>query len=223
MRTSSWIRQLFTRPAPRTIRKAPHPFRPALEALEDRWVPSTIVVNNPTDTPVAGQTDLRQAIALANTNGGDETITFDPTVFATPQTITLGGTQLELSDTTGTETITGPAAGVTISGNFASRVFQVVPNVSASISGLTIADGSSANGAGLINGGTLTMTNCTVSGNFSNYSTGGGAGLSNSGTLTMTNCTVSGNFDYNNGGLSNSGTLTLTNCTVSGKVPYSGG
>src|SRR5258708_359831 len=54
-----------------------------------------IVVNNPTDTPVAGQTDLREAIAQANTNGGDETILFDTTVFGTPQTINLMSGQLE--------------------------------------------------------------------------------------------------------------------------------
>ena len=63
--------------------------RPALLALEDRRLLSTIVVNNPTDTPVAGQIDLRQAIAMANTNGGAETIAFDSKVFKTPQTITL--------------------------------------------------------------------------------------------------------------------------------------
>ena len=39
-------------------------------ALEDRRLLSTIVVNNPTDTPAVGQTDLRQAIVQANTNGG---------------------------------------------------------------------------------------------------------------------------------------------------------
>ena len=44
--------------------------RPTLMALEDRRLLSTIVVNNPTDTPVAGQTDLRQAIVQANTTGG---------------------------------------------------------------------------------------------------------------------------------------------------------
>src|ERR1700687_1648466 len=105
----SWIRNLFARPVTRTIRKAPHRFRPALEALEGRCVPSTttIVVNNPTDTPVMGEIDLRQAIVQANTTGGDQTIVFDKTVFKTPQTITLTGTQLELSDTTGTEKIKG--------------------------------------------------------------------------------------------------------------------
>ena len=77
--------------------------RPTLLELEGRTLLSTIVVNNPTDTPVAGKTDLRQAIVQANTNGGAETITFDKTVFNTPQTIHLDPTlgQLELSDRPG--------------------------------------------------------------------------------------------------------------------------
>jgi hypothetical protein len=85
--------------------------QPMLSALEDRRLLSTFVVNNPTDTPVAGKTDLRQAITSANATAGANTIAFDSTVFATLRTITLGGTELELSNTTGTQTITGPAAG----------------------------------------------------------------------------------------------------------------
>ena len=69
-------------------------------------------------------------------------IVFDSTVFSTPQTITLAGSQLELEDTGGTQTITGPAAGVTISGGGNSRVFQLDDGVTASISGLTISGGS---------------------------------------------------------------------------------
>src|SRR6266851_2691924 len=154
MMKRSWIRQLFARPVTRTIRKAPHRARPALEVLEDRCVPSTIVVNNPTDTPVTGKIDLRQAIVQANTTGGDQTIVFDSTVFNTAQTITLAGTQLELTDTTGTETITGPAAGVTVSGGGLSRVFQVDASVTAPISGLTITGGTTTgNGGGLANDG----------------------------------------------------------------------
>src|SRR5271167_1184245 len=101
--------------------------RPTLLELEARALLSTIVVNNPTDTPVAGETDLRQAIVLANTNGGTETITFDKTVFNTPQTIHLDPIlgQLELNDPTGTETISGPNAGVTIDGAGASRLFAI--------------------------------------------------------------------------------------------------
>ena len=124
--------------------------RPTLMALEDRWLLSTIVVNNPTDTPVVGQIDLRQAIVMANTNGGDETIAFDSKVFKSPQTIALDPTlgQLELSDTTGTETIVGPKKGVTVSAGGMSRVFLVDPNVTASISGLTITGGSTTGNGG---------------------------------------------------------------------------
>ena len=144
--------------------------RPTLLALEERELLSTIVVNNPTDTPVAGQIDLRQAIGQANTNGGNETITFDKTVFMTPQTITLSGTQLGLSDTTGTETITGPKAGVTVSAGGASQVFQVGASVTASISGMTITGGNagSGNGGGIDNSGTLTVSDCTFTNNSAN-------------------------------------------------------
>ena len=40
MTMRSWARNLFTRPATRPIRKAQHRARLALEALEDRTVPS---------------------------------------------------------------------------------------------------------------------------------------------------------------------------------------
>ena len=91
-------------------------------ALEERQLLSTFTVTSTLDDGSDGT--LRWAVAQANL-GGDNTIAFDSTVFDTPQTITLAGTQLELSDTTGTETITGPAAGVTVDGGNASRVFQV--------------------------------------------------------------------------------------------------
>ena len=69
-----------------------------------------LVVNTTSDgtgSP-SGDLSLRQAINLANVLDVAETITFDSTVFATAQTITLTQGQLELSDTGGTQTITGP-------------------------------------------------------------------------------------------------------------------
>src|SRR5262249_50629709 len=155
--------------------------RPVILELEGRTLLSTIVVNNPTDTPVAGKTNLRQAIALANTNGGADTITFDKTVFKTPQTINLNPAlgQLELSDQTGTETITGPKAGVTVNGNYtsagpANSVFKIDPGVTATLSGLTIMGGNNgADGGGVDNQGTVTLIDCTVSGNTSKYGGGG--------------------------------------------------
>jgi hypothetical protein len=189
--------------------------RPTIVALEDRRLLSTFVVNNATDTPVAGETDLRQAITSANATTGANTITFDSTVFATPQTITLGGTQLELSNTTGTQMITGPAAGVTVSGGGLSRVFQVESGVTASISGISITGGGGeVGGGGLLvsSGGTATLFDCTVSGNHANY----GGGLLTYGTTTLNDCAVSGNSANGAGGVwVDGGTATLTNVTVS--------
>ncbi len=173
----------------------------------------------------SGTTSLREAIAGANAVPG-QTITFDPTVFASAQTITLTLGQLELSDTSGTETITGPTAGVTVSAGGASRVFQVDSGVTASISGLTITGGSDINGGGLANyGGTATLTNCTVSGNTAAIN-GGGLYITSSGTTTLTDCTVSGNIAGQNGGglyVNNYGAATLTNCTVSGNTAGNNG
>ncbi len=108
--------------------------------------PSTgkLVVNSTADGSgnQPGKLDLRGAVNLADVLKGAQTITFDPTVFATAQTILLTSGPLELSQTGGLETITGPAAGVTISGGGTSGVFQVNAGATATLSGLTITDGS---------------------------------------------------------------------------------
>jgi len=127
-----------------------------LTVLEDRRLMSTFTVINTDDS---GPGSLRDAITQANADSGASTIDFDATVFGTPQTITLTNGPLELSNTGGAETIIGPAAGLTVSGGGASRVFQVDKIVTASISGLTITGGSvSGPGGGLANdGGTATL------------------------------------------------------------------
>jgi Right handed beta helix region len=202
--------------------------RPTLLALEERKLLSTIVVNNPTDTPVAGQIDLRQAIDMANTNGGDEVITFDRAVFAKPQTIRLASGQLELSDTSEPITIKGPGAGdLTIDAGGTSRVFAIDPGVTASISGLTITGGASdgryVSGGDLLNQGNLTLTGVTVSGGYA-YA---GGGLSNSGTATLVDSTIADNIGNRGAGLFNGGssefvptepTMTLEDCTVTGNT-----
>src|SRR5947207_6477141 len=104
-----WIRRLFTHPVVRTIRTTPQRARLAVEVLEDRCVPATFAVINTLDDGSVGS--LRWAVDQANTAAGDDTIVFDKTVFKTPQTIDLAGSQLELSDTSGTTAITGPKAG----------------------------------------------------------------------------------------------------------------
>jgi len=223
------------------IRRRRHSAR--FEALESRRLLSMFTVNSTADDGSTGT--LRWAIGQANSAGGAETIQFDPTVFATPQTITLSGTQLELTDTTGTETITGPAAGLTISGGGKSRVFKVDDGVSASFTGLTITGGvtSTGYGGGLdVVGGSVSLIDCTIAGNSAvrggglyllgsasadltgctlsgNSTTRGGGGIwSNvNGGVALTGCTLSGNSAKNGGGLLNyNGTATLSDCTVSG-------
>jgi hypothetical protein len=206
---------------------------PELEGLERRVVlsPTTYTVDLTTDNgPTAagsgsGTTgDLRYAInqADADPNPDGSLIQFDPTVFGTAQTITLSSSlgTLDLTETGGPEVIQGPSGGVTVSGGDAVGVFAIgstgAPNVTATISGLTITGGSAGffGGGGLDNYGTLSLNDCTVS---ANSAEGGGGGLfNNGGTLSLNDCTVSDNSGENGSGLNNSdGTLSLTGCTVS--------
>jgi hypothetical protein len=193
-------------------------------------VAPTFVVNTTADdlNYAAGRTNLREAILAANAYPG-HTVTFDPAVFTTAMTITLTLGQLEMEGTTGTETIKGPTKGVTVSGNNTSRVFEVDPGVNASVSGMTITRGSAFNGGGLYNnGGNLTLTDCTVSGNSASNNGGGLYGPSNaSGAITLTDCTVSGNFASNNGGGLDARSLDmavrLTNSTISGNSSFAHG
>jgi hypothetical protein len=214
-------------------RRRPRGWRPLLEVLEDRLVPAAYTVNTLTDTGtgtgLAG--DLRYCITQADANPGS-TVQFDATVFATPQTITLSGTELPV--VTADLTIQGPAAGVTLSGNHQSRVFEIgddthKPNVA--MSGLTITQGNADNGGGILeNGGSVALSSCTVTGNVAGnfFGPGGsGGGVFNGGTLTLSNCTLSANSAYlgfstggRGGCLANDGTATLTNCTLSGNNAF---
>src|SRR6266545_4650250 len=104
---------------------------------------------------------LRSAMAAA---APGDSITFDPSL--TGQTITLTGGQLLIDKDL---IITGPGANqLAISGNNAGRVFYVDNGVTATIEGLTVRDGRAQHdtaGGGIYNRGTLTVNNCTFSGN----------------------------------------------------------
>jgi hypothetical protein len=77
-------------------------------------------------------------------------------------------------------------------------------------------------GGGIWNQGTLSLTNCTVSGNTTDIN---GGGIYNDATLTLANSTVSGNTARSGegGGILNAGTLALINSTVSGNTAWTGG
>ncbi len=185
---------------------------------------TTLVVSNTGDSGAApGQYDLRGAVNVAGTMKTATTVKFDSTVFGTPQTITLAN-PLVLSNAGGSpsQTITGPTAALTVSGNNASQVFSIKSGANASISGLTITGGQAKFGGGVGNDGTLSLTDVTLSGN---SATSGGGGVGNLGTLYLTNVTLSGNTANIGGGLDNltSASATLIGVTVSGNSGTLGG
>ena len=193
-----------------------------LEALEARWVPSTV-----TNLNDAGLGSLRQAIIDTPAGG---TVDFQSGLTGT---IMLTSGELAITHDL---TVAGPGADrITVSGNHHSRVFEIPSaQIRVTISALTVADGfvsgNVAYGGGIFNDGTLTVTDCTVSGNHveADIVGGEGAGITNTGTLTIINCTISGNSASTGegGGIWNAyGTVSLIDSTISGNsaLLYAGG
>jgi predicted outer membrane repeat protein len=206
MSFTHWLsnyRSLSFQPASR--RKTPAARRsagPRLECLEDRVVLSTLTVLNQRDK---GAGSLRADIAAAHSG---DTIVFAPSLDG--QTITLTGGELLIKKNL---TIAGPGAGeLTVSGGGLSRVFEVANKENVTLSGLTISNGVS----GIVNFGTLTVSNSTLSANTS-YE---GGGIDNEGTLTVSGSTLSGNVASYGGGIFNSGTLSISASILSGNTAY---
>src|SRR5262249_15184589 len=162
MSFTSWLRNLRSAVAlgpalgthrrQRSLRATMH--RPGLEVLEDRCLPSTFTVLNLLDS---GPDSLRAAVAAANASPGADTIDC-----ATTGTIGLTSGQLDITDSL---TINGPGAStLTVSGNYASRVFGIAGNPTVTIAGLTVTKGSTTDspGGGLaMTGGTVTLDHVT--------------------------------------------------------------
>ncbi len=221
----------------------------SLEPLEPRIVLSTPYVVNTFADIATGSGDsgsLRYVLGLANSDPNGSSITFS-SLFDTPRTIALDSTlgPLNLSESVGTETIQGPAGGVTISGTNTFQIFNVASGVDASLSDLTISRGRSAQGGGLYNAGSLQLTDCTLSANVATSDGGGlfngpgstltitgssltgnsapsagGGGLFNAGTADIEDSTLSSNWAIYGGGTTNVGTLTVGGCTFSSNSTY---
>jgi len=192
----------------------------------------TYTVSNTTDF---GPGSLRQAILDANAHAGDDEIVFDPGVTGT---ITLTNGELLITDCL---FLDGPGAtNVAVNGNFpntTNRVFHIVPGIDVTIAGLTITNGLATGnflsglGGGIFNDhSTLTVSNCTISGN--SAETGGGIGISGtdgSATLEIVNNTLSGNSADTGGGAIASSevngrtTLEIVNSTFSTNSAFQGG
>ncbi len=185
---------------------------PATFNLNNDETPSLVVTTTQdVVNPFDGLTSLREAINYAETLGGNPTITFAAGVTGT---ITLTGGQLNINQNL---SINDPGANIIISGNNAGRVFAIGGGASVFFSGLTITGGSvpgglgGASGGDIENSGTLTISDCTISGG--SASLGGGIHSDYTATLIVSNSTFSGNTGYDGGGLESDGTTTVTNST----------
>ncbi len=121
---------------------------------------------------------------------GGETVTFaqDCTGANVITLLPASGGTLTIS-TNVTIDATAPLHAVQISGNNAVRLFTVTGGLA--LRGLTLTDGSSSAGGAILNSGTVTITNSTLSSNITTNS--GGAIYNSGGTVTITGSTLSGN------------------------------
>ena len=163
-----------------------------------------------TSTADSGAGTLREAVAGVCTGN---TITFN-LAGGGPHTITL--TTGELPVTKNVTINNNSGERITVSGNNASRVFNINAGKTATIIGLTLSGGSAANGGAVINDGTLTVINSLLTGN---AATSDGAGIQSTATatsLTLINTTVSGNNANGFGGGVDvlGGTASIINATI---------
>ena len=177
----------------------------------------------------SGAGSLREALTLANGDAAADTIVFQAGLTGT---LTLTSGELVI---TSNVSIDGDGDGdgnadITVSGNDASRVFNIddglATAITANLNGLVIRDGFSASGydggAIRVADDALILTNSTITENVSQRQ---GGAIINFGSTTLTNTILSGNQStYDGGAIMNLGSVHITNATLSGnRADGSGG
>ncbi len=173
-----------------------------------------------------GDVSLREAVMAANGSPGTDTITFDPTVFASAQTI-----QLTLGEMVMTEAVTIEGTGqnlLTVNADGISRIFNITAGSGDfSINGMTLANGMTngldPNGGAIrsVSSGKLNISDTTIQGSQA-YGLGGGVYARND--IIITNSTITGNQASSGGGVySNFEDVTLRQSTISNNTAFSFG
>jgi Bacterial Ig-like domain (group 3) len=202
-------------------RKKSRPARrvqPCLTVLEDRVVPSVFTVNSTADTHAVnlttgqdanGNITLRSAIEAANSLGGTNSVALPGGAI----TLTLGTITIAASD----NVTVSSTPSTTISGNKQATVFTVSQGSTMTLDNAVIEDGQAAQGGGIFNAGSLTLSDTTVTTNLAtgpngtasttvNGGNGEGGGIYNTATGTLTlNSTIIENNTAQGGSSVNSG------------------
>lgn len=215
--------------------------RLGLEVLEDRSLPSAIIVTNNTDV-TDGDTSsiaalinnrggadetisLREAILASNNTPGANSIAFDPVTCGMPIWLEQG--YLEIKNSV---TITGlGAVNTSVSGESLARIIYIAPAATGfntfdvTLDGLTLTGGRASDGGAIRTSESstlLTVKNSTVSDNRADsgifpFSAAGG-GIWSYGAVTVINSTVSRNSGSTGGGIYAQGAVTIIDSTISG-------
>jgi len=200
----------------------------------------SLVVNTLADdlSNIDGVTSLREAVALAQTDGLTTPVTFDPTVFATPQSTAIPFSPISI---TSDVEIIGPAAGVSLTsmtlsisggtvalsrltfrGQMGAPFLDVSGTTVLTATGCTFGDGLFFSSLPMINnGGTVTLRNCTVANNDVGSNSTASALYLIAGTILLENCTVAANIGANaieivGGTFSMGNTLVASNTLAAG-------
>jgi hypothetical protein len=180
-------------------------FRPRLEALEDRWLPSTF--------NAATASDLIADINAANLQGGANTIVLtatSPYVLTAVDNTTDGHTVLPVITAGDSLTIlrsngsVNPGYGDTIDAGKNGRLFDVASGASLTLENVTLQNGvenwtpgGAAKGGAIYNQGTLVLSQVMVQNNTAasfGQSEADGGGIWSNGSLTVENaCVFQGN------------------------------
>jgi len=180
--------------------------------------PASALTFNVINTNDSGPGSLRQALADAAANAGDD----DVVIQAGLGTITLAS-EIEWS---GSGVVTIQGNGVTIDFNGASRGLvddggSGVSIINATVTGVAGSTSSDA-GAVVSQGGPMSFADCTISGNTVQTDDGDVAGgiLSEGGAVSVNNCTISANSgttttgDAGGGILSEGGAVAVNNSSI---------
>ena len=187
---------------------------------------STLPVTSSLDD-VTQRGTLRYAVAHA---GNGDTILLAPAIQGGGITLTQGELLLGQKGLTIKSVGNAPR---TISGGGISRIFEVAPGASVTLSNLTITGGNGfadnglpdshpdrAGGAVVDAGAALTISGCTFSGNSVGNS---GGGIENFGTLTVSGSSFHWQLRRLRRRFFNVSTMTVSNCTLSGNSAATSG